>query len=63
MLKVWKHLWNKKVQYSTKFSIFAEKVLKILPKTAETVAAFTSLAPFSKLIGESIQQLVEFYTK
>jgi hypothetical protein len=35
------------------------KVLKVLPKTVETASAFTPLAPFSKLIGEGVQQLVE----
>jgi hypothetical protein len=44
---------------NSKFSIFAEKVLKVLPHTAETVVAFTPLAPFSKLIGQGIQELVE----
>jgi hypothetical protein len=44
---------------NSKFSTFAEKILKVLPKTAETVSAFTPLAPFSKLIGEGVQQLVE----
>jgi hypothetical protein len=48
---------------NSKFSIFAEKVLKILPKTAETVAAFTPLAPFSKLIGEGVEQLVQTIQK
>ena len=44
---------------NSKFSVFAEKVLKLLPKTAETVAAFTPLAPFSKLIGEGVEHLVQ----
>lgn len=48
---------------NSKFSIFAEKVLKALPHTAETVVAFTPLAPFSKLIGEGIQELVEAIQK
>ena len=34
-------------------------MLNVLPKTVETVSAFTPLAPFSKLIGEGVQQLVE----
>jgi archaellum component FlaC len=49
----------KQKNINSKFSIFAEKVLKVLPKTVETVSAFTPLAPFSKLIGEGVQQLVE----
>lgn len=49
----------KQKNINSKFSIFAQKVLKVLPKTVETVSAFTPLAPFSKLIGEGVQQLVE----
>jgi hypothetical protein len=49
----------KQKNINSKFSIFAEKVLKVLPKTVETVSAFTPLAPFSKLIGEGVQQLIE----
>jgi hypothetical protein len=48
---------------NTKFSIFAEKVLKVLPKTSETIATFTPLAPFSKLIGEGVEQLVQSIQK
>lgn len=48
---------------NSKFSIFAAKVLKVLPKTAETISGFTPLAPFSKLIGESVQNLVEAIQK
>ena len=48
---------------NSKFSIFSAKVLKVLPKTAETIAGFTPLAPFSKIIGESVQDLVEALQK
>jgi hypothetical protein len=48
---------------NTKFSIFVEKVLTVLPKTAETVTMFTPLAPFSKLIGEGVEQLVQSIQK
>ena len=41
----------------------AKHVMTVLPKTAETVAAFTPLAPFSKLIGEATQHLVEAIQK
>jgi hypothetical protein len=53
----------KQKSLNSKFSIFAQKVLKILPKTAETITAFTPLAPFSKLIGEEVQQLVNIIQK
>lgn len=49
----------KQKNINSKFSIFAEKVLRVLPKTVETVSAFTPLAPFSKLIGEGVQQLIQ----
>jgi hypothetical protein len=41
----------------------ARNTLKILPKTAETVALFTPLAPFSRLVGEVTQSLVEHVQK
>lgn len=47
----------------SKFINVAKNVLKVLPKTAETVAAFTPLAPFSKLIGEGTQHLVDAIQK
>jgi hypothetical protein len=53
----------KQKSLNSKFSIFAQKVLKILPKTAETIIAFTPLAPFSKIIGEDVQQLVQVIQK
>ncbi len=53
----------KQKSLNSKFSIFAQKVLKILPKTAETLVAFTPLAPFSKIIGEEVQQLVQVIQK
>ena len=45
--------WKEKL-----FRVF-KSVLPVLPKTAETIAAFTPLAPFSKIIGESVEKLVE----
>ena len=44
---------------NSKFSIFAEKALGVLPKTAETVSAFRRLARFSKLIGQGARQLTD----
>jgi hypothetical protein len=48
-------------QQSWKEKLFRvlKNVLPVLPKTAETIAAFTPLAPFSKIIGESVEKLVE----
>jgi hypothetical protein len=40
-----------------------KNVLKVLPKTAETLALFTPLAPFSKQIGEGTGYLIETIQK
>jgi hypothetical protein len=53
----------KKREFRVKFVNVAKSVLKVLPKTAETVAAFTPLAPFSKLIGEGTRAIVEAIEK
>jgi hypothetical protein len=45
--------------WKEKFFRVLRNVLPVLPKTAETIAAFTPLAPFSKIIGESVEKLVE----
>lgn len=47
----------------SKFINIAKNVMTVLPKTTETVAAFTPLAPFSKLIGEATQRLIEAIQK
>lgn len=49
---------HKKNKIGAKLANVAEGLLKILPKTAETIAAFTPLAPFSKLIGEGVEAMV-----
>jgi hypothetical protein len=49
---------HKKNKIGAKLANIAEGLLKILPKTAETIAAFTPLAPFSKLIGEGVEAMV-----
>jgi hypothetical protein len=49
----------KQKNINSKFPIFAEKVLGVLPRTADTVSAFRRLARFSKLIGEGARQLTE----
>lgn len=49
----------KQQSWKEKFFRVLKNVLPVLPKTAETIAAFTPLAPFSKIIGESVEKLVE----
>jgi len=46
-----------------KLTTLADTVLRLLSKTAESVAAFTPLAPFSKLIGEGVDGLVRAIQK
>lgn len=49
---------TRKLNIAAKFANMAKRLLKVLPDTAETVAAFTPLAPFSKLIGTGVEELV-----
>lgn len=49
----------KKQTWNEKFFRVLKNVVPLLPKTAETIAAFTPLSPFSKIIGESVQHLIE----
>ena len=49
----------KQQSWKEKFFRVLKNVLPVLPKTAETISAFTPLAPFSKIIGESVEKLVE----
>ena len=53
----------KQSNLKSKLINIAKHVMTVLPKTTETVAAFTPLAPFSKLIGEATQHLVEAVQK
>lgn len=49
----------KKQTWKEKFFKLLRHVLPVLPKAAETIAAFTPLAPFSKIIGETVEKVVE----
>lgn len=53
----------KKKNIDAKFTSVVEGLLKVLPKTAETIAAFTPLAPFGKLIGQGVEELVKTIQK
>jgi hypothetical protein len=48
----------KKRVIESKTATLIEKVMNVLPKAAETAAAFTPLAPFSNLIGKGVQEIV-----
>ena len=49
----------KQKNINSKFSIFAEKALDVLPRIAQTVPAFRRLARFSNLTREGARQLIE----
>jgi hypothetical protein len=49
----------KQTNLEAKTANVIQKVLDVLPQTAETAATFTPLAPFSKLIGKGVQELVD----
>ena len=55
--------WIEKKDLKTKFVAVAEKVIKALPRTGETLGVFKPLVPFSKLIGEDSQQIVNTIQK
>lgn len=55
--------YAKKTDIKAKLAAVAEALMKILPKTAETIVAFTPLAPFSKLIGEGVEEMVKAIQK
>lgn len=53
----------KKSDIKSKLFRIEKNVLKVLPKTAEMIALFTPLSPFSKLIGEGTKYLFEAIEK
>jgi hypothetical protein len=48
----------KLVKIESKTVSVVQKVLNLLPEAAETAAAFSPLAPFSKLIGKGVKDIV-----
>ena len=51
--------YEKQKNIEAKTGGLIQRVLKVLPQSAETAATFTPLAPFSKLIGKGVEQLVD----
>ena len=49
---------SRKMNVRAKLYAVAEGLLRVVPRTAEAVAALTPLAPFSKLIGEGLEEVV-----
>lgn len=54
---------DKKISIEAKLKTVTARLLKLLPKSAETIATFTPLAPFSKLIGQSVEEIVNTIQK
>ena len=53
----------KQAKIESKTVSVVQKVINLLPETAETAAAFTPLAPFSKLIGKGVKVIVDAVVK
>jgi len=51
--------YAKKTTIKAKLASLAEGLLKVLPKAAQIAVAFTPLAPFGKLIGEGVEEIVK----
>jgi len=47
------------VNIESKTVSVVQKILNILPEAAETAATFTPLAPFNKIIGKGVTQIVD----
>lgn len=53
----------KQSKLKAKIAEIADNLMKVLPSAAETAASFTPLAPFSKVIGESVEGIVKAVTR
>lgn len=49
----------KREKVSTKILALAEAVMKVLPHTEKTIAAFAHLAPFGELVGKNIEHIMK----
>lgn len=50
---------EKKEDIKAKITKVGIRLMNLLPKGAETVATFTPLAPFSKIIGEGVEEIMK----
>ncbi len=55
--------YEKEISLKSKLVSAAAGLARLLPKGAEVVAAFSPLAPFSKLIGEAVDVVVQNVVK
>ena len=51
------------VNVESKTVSVVQKILNVLPEAAETAATFTPLAPFNKIIGKGVTQIVDAIAK
>jgi hypothetical protein len=54
---------EKKDEIKSEQITLADKIVKYLPKVAESIASVTPLAPFSKVIGEGTGYFAEWIRK
>jgi hypothetical protein len=54
---------EKKEDIKGKLTKAVIRLLKILPEGGETLATFTPLAPFSKIIGKGVEEIVKEFQK
>ena len=50
--------YAKQANIEAKTAGVIQRVLNVLPQAAETAATFTPLAPFNKIIGKGVQEIV-----
>jgi hypothetical protein len=55
--------YEKQKNIEAKTGGLIQRILNVLPQAAETAATFTPLAPFSKLIGKGVDQIVDEISK
>ena len=51
------------VNIESKTVSVVQKILNVLPEAAETATTFTPLAPFNKIIGKGVTQIVDAIAK
>jgi hypothetical protein len=53
----------KKIQVEGKTASLVQKVLDVLPEAAENISSLTPVAPFNKIIGKTVQSIVNAVKK
>ena len=53
----------KKLRVEVKTTSLVQKILDVLPEAAETITTFTPLAPFSKIFGKTVRNIIDAVSK